>query len=127
MKIYIYKNEEYYSLEDLLKKLPKISFLKLDNVPDGLLNQFKVKIKYIENIPIEIKTKRMNEVRKNRNNLLKESDKFVLPDYPLEQLDYDNIIAYRRYLRDYTKKDDWWKSNPKNLNEWTKSDNGFYE
>lgn len=127
MKIYNYKNEDYYSLEELLKKLPKISFPKLDNIPDELLAKFNVKIIYAEKIPYEIKIERINKVRKIRNKLLEETDKYVLPDYPIEQLDYDNVIGYRQYLRDYTKKDIWWASSPKNLAEWTNNDNNFYE
>lgn len=43
--------------------------------------------------------------RENRNQLLKESDKYLLPDYPITADKLDLIKDYRQQLRDYTKLD----------------------
>ena len=39
--------------------------------------------------------------RENRNQILKESDKYLLPDYPLTPENLELIKTYRQQLRDY--------------------------
>ena len=39
--------------------------------------------------------------RENRNQLLKESDKYLLPDYPITPENLELIKTYRQQLRDY--------------------------
>jgi len=36
-----------------------------------------------------------------RNQLLNESDKYMLPDYPINEINKDNLLIYRQELRDY--------------------------
>lgn len=39
--------------------------------------------------------------RENRNQLLKESDKYLLPDYPITPEKLELVKEYRNKLRDY--------------------------
>lgn len=40
------------------------------------------------------------EVRTQRDSLLAETDKYMLPDYPITDEERQQYIAYRKYLRD---------------------------
>lgn len=42
-------------------------------------------------------------VRQTRDGLLMETDKFMLPDYPLTEKQREDITKYRQQLRDITK------------------------
>ena len=39
--------------------------------------------------------------RENRNQLLKESDKYLIPDYPITESNLMLVREYRQALRDY--------------------------
>jgi hypothetical protein len=129
MKIYRYLNKNYYSVEDCLKNLPKLSSLpNIKMLTDESLAKLGIKVSIIDNEKSqEIIKLRSKEVRKYRNELLKNTDKYMLRDYPIEQLDLDSVISYRQYLRDYTANKDWWKSIPKTLNEFISYDSDLYE
>ena len=130
MIIYNYKNKYYFSWEDCKKDLPKINYLlNEEQLTDNLLKQLNVIKKEVEEPLPEILLNKLQEhVRKIRNQYLSDTDKYMLRDYPLEQLDFDNIVAYRQYLRDYPKNQfEWWKSRPMSLDEWNSNDFGLYE
>lgn len=42
-------------------------------------------------------------LKQQRNNLLKETDKYVLPDFPINADNLVKIMEYRKLLRDFTK------------------------
>lgn len=42
------------------------------------------------------------KVRNERDRLLVESDKYLLPDYPIDEIKLDKVVAYRQTLRDIT-------------------------
>lgn len=130
MLLYKYKNKYYFSWEDLLKDLPKINFLSsnIDRVPEGLFEQLGITTKTIDDpLPEVVIEEQRKKVRIVRNKYLNETDKYMLRDYPIEQLDLDNIVSYRQYLRDYTNSNDWWKARPKSLEEWNSYDFDLYE
>lgn len=54
--------------------------------------------------------------RDNRNRLLRESDFYVLPDYPISTENLETIKEYRQKLRDYTKHDKFINFNSKDIN-----------
>lgn len=67
---------------------------------EGELNILEAKVNVKNVIDVE------NEVRARRNNLLSNTDKYVsVPDYPISETDRNNIIIYRRLLRDITKQE----------------------
>lgn len=69
--------------------------------------------------PVDLKKQ---DVRKVRNTLLIETDKFVLPDYP-EGKEKEKAPAYRAYLRNYPQSsDDWFESIPISFDEWLKNE-----
>lgn len=42
------------------------------------------------------------KVRNERDRLLIESDKYLLPDYPIDETKRDKVVVYRQALRDIT-------------------------
>lgn len=62
--------------------------------------------------------KMQEEVRKVRNQLLEQTDKFLLADYPITDSEREQYKAYRQYLRDYTQDEGWYLHNPMTLDEW---------
>jgi hypothetical protein len=47
----------------------------------------------------------LNELRHKRNNLLFESDKYMIVDYPISDEDLEKMKVYRQELRDYFQRD----------------------
>lgn len=50
-----------------------------------------------------IKNDTINNYRKKRNDLLTETDKYLLPDYPITPENLEIVKEYRQALRDFTK------------------------
>ena len=65
----------------------------------------------LENIEITpefleiIKNDTIKHLKKNRNELLQETDKYILADYPITPEQLEIVKAYRQALRDFTKND----------------------
>lgn len=75
---------------------------------------------YVPEKPVEQKQK---EVRDVRNSYLKDTDKYMISDYPITSAEREKYKSYRQYLRDYTLKNKWWLTNPLNFDEWKSVDN----
>lgn len=58
------------------------------------------------------------EVRAVRNQYLADTDKYMIPDFPITEEEREEYKAYRVYLRDYTKTENWYESNPQAFEEW---------
>lgn len=50
------------------------------------------------------------EIRHKRDILLKDTDKYVLPDFPISEEQKAKVLEYRQALRDITKQDNFPKS-----------------
>lgn len=62
------------------------------------------------------------DVRLVRNTYLLATDMYVsIPDYPITADERALYIDYRKYLRDYTKTENWYMSLPKTFEEWKES------
>ena len=70
---------------------------------------------YAPQKPIE---QREAEVRSVRNQYLEQTDKFMIVDYPITDDERELYKQYRTYLRTYPECQDWYKANPKTLEEW---------
>lgn len=57
-------------------------------------------------------------VRKIRDGMLTDTDKYMLPDYPITDEQKQDYINYRKYLRDYTEIEDWYLESPKEFKIW---------
>lgn len=57
-------------------------------------------------------------VREVRNNLLSETDKYMISDFPISDEERYQMKLYRQYLRDYTKQNNWWESLPDSFADW---------
>ena len=58
------------------------------------------------------------DVRAVRNQHLKQTDKFMITDYPITDDERELYKKYREYLRTYPEYQDWYKANPKTYEEW---------
>ena len=58
------------------------------------------------------------QVRAVRNSYLEQTDKFMIVDYPITDVEREKYKAYRTYLRDYTLTENWLESNPLKFEEW---------
>ena len=70
---------------------------------------------YAPEKPIEQKEA---EVRSVRNQYLKQTDEFMIVDYPITDDERGLYRQYRTYLRDYTLTENWQESNPLKFEEW---------
>ena len=59
-------------------------------------------------------------VRQVRNQYLKQTDEFMIVDYPITSTQKSKYKRYRTYLRDYTLTENWWESEPLKFEEWNK-------
>ena len=57
-------------------------------------------------------------VRQVRNQYLKQTDEFMIVDYPITDDERGLYRQYRVYLRDYTLSENWQESNPLKFEEW---------
>ena len=69
---------------------------------------------YAPEKPQEIKEQ---EVRAVRNQYLKQTDEFMIMDYPITDDERELYKQYRVYLRTYPECRDWYKANPKTYEE----------
>lgn len=72
----------------------------------------------IEAVPEKTTEELKAEVRAVRNQYLEQTDKFLIADYPITAEEREQYKAYRSYLRDYTKAEEWYKDNPLTFDEW---------
>ena len=77
--------------------------------------------------PEEPETEKRARVRGIRNQMLEESDKYMISDYPLTDEERQQFIAYRKYLRNYTEQKDWWEMLPMGFADWRETLNKMVE
>lgn len=68
--------------------------------------------------PKEPETEIQYRIREIRDNLLEQTDKYMISDFPISDEERQQFIAYRKYLRDYTEQNNWWESLPDNFADW---------
>ena len=61
------------------------------------------------------------EVRAVRNQYLKQTDKYMITDYPITSTQKTKYKQYRAYLRDYTLTEDWFEQEPMSFADWSTS------
>lgn len=76
---------------------------------DGTYTVYEVKESEID---------KQNRVRGIRNQMLDESDKYMISDFPLTDEERVQMKLYRQYLRDYTQSPNWWESQPLKYEDW---------
>lgn len=65
--------------------------------------------------PAEPEAEKQARVREIRNQMLDESDKYMISDFPLTDEERVQMKLYRQYLREYTKEANWWENMPLNF------------
>ena len=72
------------------------------------------------NVPTEDELKA--QVRSVRNQYLKQTDEFMIVDYPITSTQKSKYKRYRTYLRDYPdSSEDWFEHEPMSFDEWSTS------
>ena len=65
---------------------------------------------------------RKEQVRAVRNQYLKQTDEFMIVDYPITSTQKTKYKQYRAYLRDYPdSSEDWFEHEPMSFDEWSTS------
>ena len=63
--------------------------------------------------------KKQEEIRSIRNSYLRDTDKYIVADYPITGEERELYKAYRVYLRDYPKSsENWYESEPLTFEKW---------
>ena len=128
MDIYIYKGRIFFTLEECIRFLPKVKLFNIKIIPDNILRQLGISKRYIDGDDVQkLIEEQKTAITKYIKFLRHKYEQQLQPGYPIEQLDFDNIKAYIWYLENYSKKENWWMSYPKELHEWTYDDEGLYE
>lgn len=68
--------------------------------------------------PKEPETEIQIRVREIRDNLLEQTDKYMISDFPISDEERFQMKLYRQYLRDYTKQNNWWENVPDGFADW---------
>ena len=93
-----------------------------DNVEEdkehSIADYMQVNGEYVLTSSAEAIEQKKAEVRAVRNHYLKQTDKFMLVDYPITDEERELYKQYREYLRTYPECRDWYKANPKTYDEW---------
>lgn len=62
--------------------------------------------------PKEPETEIQYRIREIRDNLLEQTDKYMIVDFPITDEAREAMKEYRQYLREYTKEANWWENMP---------------
>ena len=78
---------------------------------------------YLEavNPPEPSDEEKKTQVRSVRNQYLKQTDEFMIVDYPITSTQKSKYKKYRTYLRDYTLTEDWFDHDPMSFDDWSTS------
>ena len=91
------------------------------NENNAMLEEIEAKdgIRRFKIIPVPELTEeeKQKQVRFVRNQYLAETDKFMIADFPITEEERTQYRAYRQYLRDYTKTEDWFNAAPSKFDE----------
>ena len=87
-----------------------------------IFDYMQVNGEYVLTSSDEAIEQRKEQVRTVRNQYLKQTDKFLLVDYPITSTQKTKYKQYRAYLRDYPdSSEDWFKHEPMIFDEWSTS------
>ena len=70
-----------------------------DGIKEDIENNFQTWLNFITTSEND---KLASELRNKRNVLLQETDKYMIPDYPITEEQLEQVKIYREYLRDFT-------------------------
>ena len=112
-----------YKDGQIITKEEHIAFANWNNANGGKFRSESLgngTYKIIETIVPEPTVEELQaSVRSIRNYLLNDTDKYVsVPDFPIDENTRNQCIEYRQYLRDYTKNENWWLSEPLVFDAW---------
>lgn len=127
MLVFEYNNNLYPTWDECVLNFPKGMFDKYECLDNHLLAKYGINMVNVNDDFKETDDIKMVRMKTIRNNMLLNSDHYLLKDYPIEQLRLDSIIQWRQYLRDYTKQDKWYEKRPLTLDEFNNETENLYE
>ena len=123
---YVFDGKEYDSWDACKALFPTVPFPEESEVTDDDLEIFSIKRILVEEPHVETEEEAKARIRAVRNQMLRDTDCTMLPDYPQVQTLYDSYRSYRQYLRDYPTQENWWLSEPLDFVTWLGSANEEY-
>ena len=91
-----------YTAGQIIDKKEHIAFANWNNANGGKLRSVSLGdgTYRLEKIPAPTIDELSAQKRAERDNLLAQTDKYMLPDYPITDEEREQYKAYRQYLRD---------------------------
>ena len=87
---------------------------------NGLIIEDKGDCLEVVNPPEPSIEEKKARVRQVRNQYLKQTDEFMIVDYPITSSQKSKYKQYRTYLRDYPdSSEDWFENEPMSFAEWS--------
>lgn len=120
---YAFDGKEYDSWDACKALFPAIAFPDESELTDDGLETFSIKRVLIDEPHVETEEEAKARIREVRNQMLRDTDCTMLPDYPQVQTLYDSYRSYRQYLRDYPTQENWWEAKPLSFVSWLDSAN----
>lgn len=89
------------------------------NEPDHTVADYvQVNGEFVLTSSAEAIEQKQAEVRAVRNQYLTDTDKYMIPDFPITEEEEAQYIQYREYLRNYPETENWYEQNPLTFEEW---------
>ena len=96
-------DENLQKLEDTLKFMPQYDKTNIEDVSEAsIVKAYDGNLYLSGNEPSEPEEEMAERKRADRNRLLEDSDKRMLPDFPISAEEKELWLLYREYLRNIT-------------------------
>lgn len=96
-------DEDLQRLEETLKFMPKYDKTNIEEVSEAsIVKAYDGNLYLSGNEPKEPEEEMAERKRADRNRLLDDSDKRMLPDFPISAEEKEQWLLYREYLRNIT-------------------------
>ena len=111
-----------YTAGQIIDKKEHIAFANWNNANGGKLRSIPVGdgTYRLEETPAPTIDELSAQKRAERNNLLAQTDKFVLSDYPITEEKLAQYKAYRQYLRDLPEQESFPNVEVLSFDDWAK-------
>ena len=113
------KDNKIIAISDTDSEFPCLVCDAIANEPDHTtVDYVQVNGEYVLTSSAEAIEQKQAEVRAVRNQYLVETDKYMIPDFPITEEERQQYKDYRMYLRDYPETEGWCEQNPLTFEDW---------
>ena len=111
-----------FELGQIITKEEHVAFANWNNANGGKLRSMPVGdgTYRLEEIPAPTTDELAAQKRAERDNLLAQTDKYTLPDYPITEEKLAQYKAYRQYLRDLPEQTEFPNVDVLSFGDWAK-------